>query len=441
VISTVPWPNGIAFDNNGLLYMSTDPVGNGLWQLDPNGVNAPINVMDLSSPMNGFDFGADNKIYGPLNFEALLVKVDPVAKTQTTISSDWLDVEGVRWDAGFNHLYVIDTGTASVYRVNATTGVKTTMVTVAEPVYLDNFRPYKDTLVISESVHNSLIMYNITSGVTSHITPNTPFCLPAGISFNCDTLYIADYIAMKSYDVSTGTLTTFARGGPQPDPTLDVSFGLYSVVASDSYTIWSCPFDGRVQIRNRATNAVITQVPSFGFPYGVAISGDEETIIVADYGFGITVWTGTNFATGTNYTFSSHSGFTGMTLSATHGFVYVADYDNGQILSFNYHTGALSVIASGLLAPEGIALTNPFHGADHHIIVAEVGREQVVSVNIHSGHSQVIGENIPMGLVAPGPFPAPNLLSGVDIHPYTGDVYVTADLVGSLYKIPLLSAY
>jgi len=56
VISTVPWPNGIAFDNNGLLYISTDPVGPGLWQLDPNGVNAPIHVMDMSSPMNGFDF-------------------------------------------------------------------------------------------------------------------------------------------------------------------------------------------------------------------------------------------------------------------------------------------------------------------------------------------------------------------------------------------------
>jgi len=402
--------------------------------LDPNGVNAPINVFNMTSPMNGFDFGADNKIYGPLNDEALLVKVDPIAKTQTTISSDWLDIEGVRWDATQTNLYVIDTGTASLYRVNPHTGVKTTLVTVPEPVYLDNFKPVHDSLVISESVHNSVLQFNLTTGQLRRVTPYTPFCLPGGASFHHNTLFIGDYIAQKKYHTVADNLVTFGRGGPQPAPDPNISFGLYSVTASDTYTLWSCPFDGRVQLRDRRSNAVVTQVPAGNFPYQVAITAAETSFVVADYGVGLTVWSGTGFTNSVILNTGTHLGFVGVVYTSDENFVFASDYDNGQILKVNVGNGHFTVVTSGLLAPENIALS-----LAGNIIVAEVGRQRIVSVDPNTGAKTVIASHLPIGLAGPAPFPAANIPTGVAVNGDTGDIWFTSDLENALYKIPRTS--
>jgi len=435
LVSTVPWPNGIAWSKTGELYMSTDPVGTGIWKLDPTGVNEPINVLNLTvSSMNGFDFGPDNKIYGPLdsNSPGSLVRVDLATGQIDTISTGWTNPEAVRVDDAGN-IYAVDDGTATVYLVDPTTGGRTALVTIPEPAYLDNFRLLKDSLIISNSATNAFIQHNLTTNETRYVTPKTPLCLPGGISFYGNILYIADYTVMRSYNTLNGKIDSFARSGPQPSHP-DVSFGIYNVYANKDYTIWSCPFDGRVQIRNRIGNAVVGQVPS-GFPYGITMTHDRTALLVADYGTGLTVWNGAGYQTGTVLNTGNHVGFTGLVLAEECGYVYAADYDNGAILKVDYNSGAFTVLAENLNAPEGLALDlDSFGGCK--IIVAEVGAKRLVSINTETGELTVIAINLPIGgLPAPITLPPPNILTGVAIN-FEGDIYFTSDFENALYIVP-----
>jgi len=238
---------------------------------------------------------------------------------------------------------------------------------------------------------------------------------------------------MKQYIPATGQIITLGRSGPQPPPDPNISFGLYNVFINGQFSIWSCPFDGRVQIRNRVSNAVITQVPA-GFPYGVQMTHDKTKIIVADYGTGITVWSGSNFQNGLTLNTGAHVGFVGLVLAETHGFVYASDYDNGQILLIDYTTGSFSVVVSGLNGPEGIDLDIDGEDGDR-LIVADVRNERLISVNPDSGHFTTIARNLPIGgLPAPLILPPPNIMTGVAVDS-NHNIYFTSDIQNALYFV------
>ena len=74
----LPGANSINYrKSDGRLFMGQVFQGDGLWELDPTGVKPPRNILKNIGGLNGFDFGADGWIYGPLWLKKQVVRVNP----------------------------------------------------------------------------------------------------------------------------------------------------------------------------------------------------------------------------------------------------------------------------------------------------------------------------------------------------------------------------
>jgi len=429
-------PNGVAFDGNGNCYYSQFPAGTGLYKVDPLGRVAQQFILDVISPMNGFDFDANNILYGPLPFTGQIVKINLATKTQTIVASGFVDVESVRFSNDKKTMYALDIGVSTLYSVNVQTGAKTVICTLSGLNYLDNFRPYgTDGFLLSDTVSNTLYLYKTSTKRFINLTPRSVFALPMGISFLGNNLYIADYVSEKRYNVGTKSLTTIARSGLQPITAgvaaQDVSFGIWNVFASDRYLAFSDFFDGRVQIRSTSTNAVVVATIPVGAPYGLALSSDYKYLIVNDFGTGVRVFNGPTYTTGKTLT-TPFTTVTGMAIARDANTVYVADYAQGAVYKVNYVTGSYSTVATGISNPEGIAVYSGRY--TDTIFVAAVGSKSLIQINASTGQKKTVATNLPIGLAGPETLPAPNTFTGVAVSP-SGDVYITSDLNDALIKV------
>jgi len=432
---TIFGPNGIAYSPSNKVYSGEYPSGTGLYEVDPTGVNPKKLVLNMTSGLNGFDFGSDGNIYGAMSIIDTLIKIDLTTKTQTVVSNNFIDIESVRWDATKTNMYALDTAFNTIYRVNPNTGAKTPVVVLnLEFAYTDNFRILNShTFILSETVRNALIEVDINAGTQRYITPPSVLCLPMGIDFLGETMYIADFVSLKKYNPENGQVTIYARGGTQPAPDPNVSFGLFNIFVGATQTAISCNFDERVQIRQTSNNAVITQV-SANWPYGVAITASDTILLVNDYGTSLNVFSGKNYGTVRSLfpTFPFNN-LTGMALAQQTGFVYVADYIAGKIFSVNYNTGAFTTVAHGLEGPEGIDRFINAAGRDTLAVIETVSKT-VALVDIQTGAITRIADSLPVGLIGSPVLPTPYTFSGIAVAP-NFDIYVTGDLNDALVKI------
>ena len=58
-----------------------------LYEIDVEGVKPPRMIMEKMGGLNGFEFGPDDKLYGPLWFKGQVAKVD-VDKAELTVVAD-----------------------------------------------------------------------------------------------------------------------------------------------------------------------------------------------------------------------------------------------------------------------------------------------------------------------------------------------------------------
>jgi hypothetical protein len=78
-----PGVNPITFSDDGRLFVALDFMGDGLYELDPDLVDppTPLIVTSPSNPfplgfLNGFDFGPDGRLYGPLFALSMVVSIN-----------------------------------------------------------------------------------------------------------------------------------------------------------------------------------------------------------------------------------------------------------------------------------------------------------------------------------------------------------------------------
>ena len=79
IASGLPGADAIGFRRDGRLYVTQLTLGDALWELDPMGKAAPRKVVDKPGNLNGFEFGPDDKLYGPLtrrNGQIVRIDVD-----------------------------------------------------------------------------------------------------------------------------------------------------------------------------------------------------------------------------------------------------------------------------------------------------------------------------------------------------------------------------
>ena len=421
--SGLPGINSLAFRKDGRLYATTVFLGDTLYEIDVEGVKPPRQIMEKMGGLNGFEFGPDDKLYGPLWFKGQVAKVD-VDKAELTVVADGFKVPAaVNFDSKGN-LWVVDTALGQLVRVDPQSGAKA-VVAQLKPS-LDNLAiDDKDRIYVSNMADNGIQEVDPATGQARQIIIGK-LALPGGIGVTSengkDTIHVADVFAYRTVDGATGEVSEKARMHAA-GVTLEYPM---SATAKGNDVILSSWFTGTVQVIDAKTGATRDMLHGFKAPHD-AIVLEDGSILVAEVGTKSLVRVSGEHGKDRTPLIGGLEGPIGL-VAGTSGEVYVTEAFAGQLSRVD-RNGEKTVIAKDLKMPEGLA-----RGSDGKLIVAEVGAKRLIEIAPEDGKVTEIAANLPIGLTgAPGGLPT-HIPTGVAIGA-TGVIYVSSDVENAIYKV------
>ncbi|WP_407187137.1 hypothetical protein [Bradyrhizobium centrosematis] len=421
--SGLPGINSLAFRKDGRLYATTVFLGDTLYEIDVEGVKPPRQIMEKMGGLNGFEFGPDDKLYGPLWFKGQLAKVD-VDKAELTVVADGFKVPAaVNFDSKGN-LFVVDTALGQLVRVDPKSGSKT-MVAQLKPS-LDNLAiDDKDRIYVSNMADNGIQEVDPATGQARQIIIGK-LALPGGIGVTSengkDTIHVADVFAYRTVDGTTGEVSEKARMHAA-GTTLEYPM---SATARDNDVVLSSWFTGTVQVIDAKTGATRDMLHGFKAPHDAIVLADGS-ILVAELGTKSLVKVSGEHGKDRTTLVSGLEGPVGLVRGKADE-VYVTDAFAGTVSRIDGN-GEKTVVAKELKMPEGLA-----RASDGTLIVAEVGAKRLIEIAPESGKITEVAANLPIGLPgAPGGLPT-NIPTGVAVGG-TGAIYFSSDIENAIYKV------
>jgi sugar lactone lactonase YvrE len=421
--SGLPGINSLAYRKDGRLYATQVFLGDALYEIDVDGAKPPRKIMEKMGGLNGFEFGPDDMLYGPLWFKGQVAKVD-VDKGELTVVADGFKVPAaVNFDSKGN-LWVVDTALGQLVRVDPKTGAKK-LVAQLKPS-LDNLAiDDKDRIFVSNMADNGIQEVDAETGAAKQVIIGK-LALPGGIGVvsddGKDTIYVADVFAYRTVDGTTGEVSEPARmhadGGTLEYP--------MSATAKGDEVILSSWFTGTVQVIDRKTGKTKAMMHDFKAPHD-AVRLSDGSFLVNELGTGSLVRVWGEHGEDRMTVFGGLAGPVGL-VAASKDEVYLTEAFSGQVSKVESN-GERTMIASDLKMPEGIALS-----PGGKLIVAEVGARRIVEIDPATGKVTEIAGNLPIGLAAaPGGLPT-NIPTGVGVGA-TGTIYFSSDIENAIYKI------
>jgi sugar lactone lactonase YvrE len=421
--SGLPGINSLAYRKDGRLYATTVFLGDTLYEIDVEGVKPPRMIMEKMGGLNGFEFGPDDMLYGPLWFKGQVAKVD-VDKPELTVVADGFKIPAaVNFDSKGN-LWVVDTALGQLVRVDPKTGAKK-VVAQLKPS-LDNLAiDDKDRIFVSNMADNGIQEVDPETGAAKQLIIGK-LALPGGIGVVSDgakdTIYVADVFAYRTVDGATGEVSEPARMHAD-GVTLEYPM---SATAKDDEVILSSWFTGTVQVIDRKTGKTREMMHDFKAPHD-AIRLADGSILVNELGSKSLIRASGEHGKDRNVLIGDLEGPVGL-VGGPKGEVYVTEAFAGQVSKVESN-GEKTVVAKDLKMPEGIALA-----PDGKLIVAEVGAKRIVQIDPLNGNVSEIAGNLPIGLVgAPGGLPT-NIPTGVGVGA-SGTIYFSSDIENAIYKV------
>ena len=421
--SGLPGINSLAFRKDGRLYATQVFLGDALYEIDVEGVKPPRKIMEKMGGLNGFEFGPDDMLYGPLWFKGQVAKVD-VDKAELSVVADGFKVPAaVNFDSKGN-LWVVDTALGQLVRVDPKTGAKK-MVAQLKPS-LDNLAiDDKDRIFVSNMADNGIQEVDPETGAAKQVISGK-LALPGGIGVvsdgGKDTIYIADVFAYRTVNGATGEVSEPARMHAD-GVTLEYPM---SATAKGDDVLLSSWFTGTVQLIDRKTGKTKEMLHDFKAPHDAVKLGDGS-ILVNELGSKSLVRASGEHGKDRTVVLGDLEGPVGLA-AGSGGAVYLTEAFVGQVSKVEAN-GEKTVIAKDLKGPEGIALA-----PDGKLIVAEVGAKRIVQIDPANGTITEIAANLPIGLpAAPGGLPS-NIPTGVGVGA-TGVIYFSSDLENAIYKV------
>jgi sugar lactone lactonase YvrE len=373
--------------------------------------------------LNGFEFGSDGMLYGPLWFKGQVAKVD-VDKAELTVVADGFKIPAaVNFDSKGN-LWVVDTALGQLVRVDPKTGAKK-MVAQLKPS-LDNLAiDDKDRIFVSNMADNGIQEVDPETGAARQVISGK-LALPGGIGVvsdgGKDTIYIADVFAYRTVDGATGEVSEPARMHAD-GVTLEYPM---SATARGDDVLLSSWFTGTVQVIDRKTGKTKEMLHDFKAPHDAVKLGDGS-ILVNELGSKSLVRASGEHGKDRTVVIGGLEGPVGLA-AGSGGTVYLTEAFAGQVSKVEAN-GEKTVVAKDLKGPEGIALS-----PDGKLIVAEVGAKRIIQIDPANGAITEIAGNLPIGLpAAPGGLPS-NIPTGVGVGA-TGVIYFSSDLENAIYKV------
>jgi sugar lactone lactonase YvrE len=421
--SGLPGINSLAFRKDGRLYATQVFLGDALYEIDVEGLKPPRKIMEKMGGLNGFEFGPDDMLYGPLWFKGQVARVD-VDKAELSVVADGFKIPAaVNFDSKGN-LFVVDTALGQLVRVDPKTGAKK-MVAQLKPS-LDNLAiDDKDRIFVSNMADNGIQEVDPETGAAKQVIIGK-LALPGGIGVvsdgGKDTIYIADVFAYRTVDGATGEVSEPARMHAD-GMTLEYPM---SATAKGDDVLLSSWFTGTVQLIDRKTGKTKEMLHDFKAPHDAVKLGDGS-ILVAELGSKSLVRASGEHGKDRTVVLGGLEGPVGLA-AGSGGTVYLTEAFAGQVSKVEAN-GERTVIAKDLKGPEGIALA-----PDGKLIVAEVGAKRIIQIDPASGTVTEIAANLPIGLpAAPGGLPS-NIPTGVGIGA-TGVIYFSSDIENAIYKV------
>jgi sugar lactone lactonase YvrE len=421
--SGLPGINSLAFRKDGRLYATQVFLGDALYEIDVEGVKPPRKIMEKMGGLNGFEFGPDDMLYGPLWFKGQVAKVD-VDKAELSMVADGFKIPAaVNFDSKGN-LWVVDTALGQLVKVDPKTGAKK-MVAQLKPS-LDNLAiDDKDRIFVSNMADNGIQEVDPETGAAKQVISGK-LALPGGIGVvsdgGKDTIYIADVFAYRTVDGATGEVSEPARMHAD-GVTLEYPM---SATAKGDDVLLSSWFTGTVQLIDRKTGKTKEMLHDFKAPHDAVKLGDGS-ILVNELGSKSLVRASGEHGKDRTVVLGGLEGPVGL-VAGSGGTVYLTEAFAGQVSKVEAN-GERSVVAKDLKGPEGIALAG-----DGKLIVAEVGAKRIVQIDPANGTITEIAANLPIGLpAAPGGLPS-NIPTGVGVGA-TGVIYFSSDVENAIYKV------
>jgi sugar lactone lactonase YvrE len=421
--SGLPGINSLAFRKDGRLYATQVFLGDALYEIDVEGVKPPRKIMEKMGGLNGFEFGPDDMLYGPLWFKGQIAKVD-VDKAELSVVADGFKVPAaVNFDSKGN-LWVVDTALGQLVRVDPKSGAKK-MVAQLKPS-LDNLAiDDKDRIFVSNMADNGIQEVDPETGAAKQVISGK-LALPGGIGVvsdgGRDTLYIADVFAYRTVDGATGEVSEPARMHAD-GVTLEYPM---SATASADDVLLSSWFTGTVQLIDRKTGKTREMLHGFKAPHDAVKLGDGS-ILVNELGSQSLVRASGEHGKDRTVVIGGLEGPVGL-VAGSGGTVYLTEAFAGRVSKVEAN-GEKTVVAKDLKGPEGIALS-----PDGKLIVAEVGAKRIIRIDPANGAVTEIAANLPIGLPAtPGGLPS-NIPTGVGVGE-SGTIYFSSDIENAIYKV------
>ena len=417
--------NPVTLSDDGRLFVSLCVHGDELFEIDPDGVEAPRLINDQLGPgcgLNGMDWGPDDRLYGPRMATSEVMRVDVDNGTLETVESDFVAPVALKFDSQ-NRLHVLDTGAGEVLRVDVATGG--TEVVGRPGVGSDNLAfDAEDRLFVSSFTDSSIV--EITGPDTHRVVIAGGVSFPGGLAYvpssgGSGRLFVADSLALRELDPVTGAEVDAVKG-------LAGSLGqVASVHAHGTQLILSGPTT--VSIWDPDTDQVVARFDGFDEAVDALALGDD--IIVSEHGTGRVLRfhpmsPDTRTAIATNL--EAAAGL------AVHGDdLYVADRSGTllQILGDGTQLDPPRVLASGLASPEGIAAAE---NGTLYVVEEDAGR--VTQVDPETGEVTLVAEGLALSGMEQKvvlPTTVVGYLAGIAVG--NGSLYVSGYPENRVYRI------
>ncbi len=414
----LPGINSLDFDRrNGKLYASQVFLGDALWEIDVAGQQAPRLIKKDLGGFNGFEVGPDGMLYGPLWFKGQVVKINPANGDVTVINSEFKTPAAANLD-GKGNLWVIDTKTGELSRVELATGRKT-VAKQLKPA-LDNLAIAPDgTIYVSNMADNSIEAFNPVTGVLTLVTGGK-VAVPAGLKVEGHDLWVADVFGFRNVNTQTGAVKDIFR---MQASDMEYPFAVGVSATHFALTSW---FTGTVQMVERSTLKTSAMLHGLKAPFD-AIPMADGSVVFAEIATGsITRASGAQWAD-RKVIAQGLAGPVQMVLGKD-GALYVTEAA-GKLVRVNMTDGSKTTVAEGLALPEGVAQT-PWGS----FIVAESAAKRLVEIDPANGTRRTVAENLPIGMPGGAGMPPPYVVTGVAVGA-DGSIYMSADLNNAIYRI------
>ncbi|MFC1538996.1 DUF6923 family protein [Candidatus Latescibacterota bacterium] len=418
----LPGINSLAFNNEGRLFAAQCYLGDALYEIDLSGEKKTRKIIDKPGTLNGFDFGPDNKIYGPIQSKGTICKIDVETGIIEVVAEGFnpYRMPAVNFDTKGN-LFAVDNSKGEVFQIDINSGEKKVIANVSQGGFDNLAIDSKDRIFITIAHSNGIYEIDKKTGKFRTVVEGEIACA-SGVAVVTDTegdmVYVTDIFTLKRVNALTGEVNILVSG-----------LMSYSVSANDNTLVWTrlgFTGAGTIQVYDRSTDELINSFSGFNAP-SHALMMDDGSLIVAE------ITTGNLLrVTGEEEeerTVIAENLDTPVFLAMSENdAVYVAEAASGTISRINLNTGDRIVIASGLKMPEGIGVL-----PDGKLVVAETGKKRLVQIDPVSGAITAIAINLPVGYPKPPSLPH-SLITGVAVS-NSGSIYVTSDIENSLYKI------